>query len=40
MRGTAIVDSRNIFDPAAIRASGFAYHAIGRALPLVEEAMR
>jgi UDPglucose 6-dehydrogenase len=40
MRGTVIVDLRNIFDPAAIRAAGFAYHAIGRALPPVEEAAR
>jgi UDPglucose 6-dehydrogenase len=37
MRGSVIVDLRNIFDPAAIRAAGFAYHAIGRALPPVEE---
>jgi UDPglucose 6-dehydrogenase len=40
MRGSVIVDLRNIFDPAAIRAAGFAYHAIGRALPPVEEAVR
>ncbi len=40
MRGSVIVDLRNIFDPAAIRAAGFAYHAIGRALPPVEEAAR
>jgi UDPglucose 6-dehydrogenase len=40
MRGSVIVDLRNIFDPAAIRAAGFAYHAIGRALPPAEEAAR
>jgi UDPglucose 6-dehydrogenase len=40
MRGSVIVDLRNIFDPAAIRAAGFAYHAIGRALPPIEEAAR
>jgi UDPglucose 6-dehydrogenase len=40
MRGSVIVDLRNIFDPAAIRAAGFAYHAIGRALPPVEETAR
>ncbi len=38
MRGTVIVDLRHIFDPVAIRAAGFAYHAIGRALPPVEAA--
>ena len=31
MRGRVIVDLRNIFDPAAMRAGGFAYHGIGRA---------
>jgi UDPglucose 6-dehydrogenase len=31
MRGRLIVDLRNIFDPAAMRAAGFAYHGIGRA---------
>ena len=40
MRGSVIVDLRNIFDPVAIRMAGFAYHAIGRALPPVEEAAR
>ncbi len=33
MRGRVIVDLRNIFDPVAMRASGFAYHGIGRAAP-------
>jgi UDPglucose 6-dehydrogenase len=36
MRGAVIVDLRNVFDPQAMRAAGFAYHAIGRALPLLE----
>jgi UDPglucose 6-dehydrogenase len=40
MRGSVIVDLRNIFDPAAIRAAGFAYHAIGRSLPPAEEVAR
>jgi UDPglucose 6-dehydrogenase len=31
MRGRLIVDLRNVFDPAAMRAAGFAYHGIGRA---------
>ncbi|GAB0115244.1 UDP-glucose dehydrogenase family protein [Acidisoma sp. C75] len=30
MRGRVIVDLRNIFDPAAMRAAGFAYSSIGR----------
>jgi UDPglucose 6-dehydrogenase len=33
MRGTVIVDLRNVFDPAAMRAAGFSYSSIGRALP-------
>jgi UDPglucose 6-dehydrogenase len=33
MRGSVIVDLRNIFDPAAMRAAGFSYSSIGRALP-------
>lgn len=33
MRGRVILDLRNIFDPTAMRAAGFAYHSIGRALP-------
>jgi UDPglucose 6-dehydrogenase len=33
MRGRVIVDLRNIFDPAAMRAAGFNYSSIGRALP-------
>jgi UDPglucose 6-dehydrogenase len=31
MRGRVVVDLRNVFDPAAVRAAGFAYHGIGRA---------
>ena len=30
MRGTVIVDLRNIFDAAAMRTAGFAYHGVGR----------
>ncbi|WP_342627306.1 UDP-glucose/GDP-mannose dehydrogenase family protein [Nguyenibacter vanlangensis] len=30
MRGRVIVDLRNIFDPAAMRAAGFHYHSVGR----------
>jgi UDPglucose 6-dehydrogenase len=31
MRGRVIVDLRNVFDPAAMRAAGFRYHSVGRA---------
>jgi UDPglucose 6-dehydrogenase len=31
MRGRVIVDLRNVFDPVALRAAGFAYAGIGRA---------
>jgi UDPglucose 6-dehydrogenase len=31
MRGQTIIDLRNIFDPAAMREAGLAYHGIGRA---------
>ncbi|HEX7388870.1 MAG TPA: UDP-glucose/GDP-mannose dehydrogenase family protein [Acidiphilium sp.] len=34
MRGRVIVDLRNIFDPAAMRAAGFTYHGIGRGTAL------
>ena len=30
MRGRVVVDLRNAFDPAALRAAGFTYHSIGR----------
>ncbi|MGC9268551.1 UDP-glucose dehydrogenase family protein [Acidiphilium sp.] len=30
MQGRVIVDLRNIFDPAAMRAAGFVYHGVGR----------
>ena len=37
MRNPLIVDGRNLLDPAAARAAGFAYEAIGRpGSPLVE----
>ncbi len=31
MRGAVVVDLRNVYDPAAMIAAGFAYHCIGRA---------
>ena len=31
MRHPLIVDGRNLLDPAAVRAAGFAYEGIGRA---------
>ena len=31
MRGRVIVDLRNVYDPAVMRAAGFEYHGIGRA---------
>jgi UDPglucose 6-dehydrogenase len=33
MRGRTVVDLRNIYDPAAMREAGFAYHSIGRPDP-------
>ena len=30
MRGTALVDTRNLFDPAVMRAAGFTYDSVGR----------
>ena len=33
MRGTVIVDLRNIFEPAAMRQAGFDYRGLGRAEP-------
>ncbi len=33
MRGRTVVDLRNIYDPAAMREAGFAYHGIGRPAP-------
>ena len=30
MRGRAIVDARNLLDPAAMRRRGFAYQGVGR----------
>jgi UDPglucose 6-dehydrogenase len=30
MRGAVMVDLRNIYDPAAMRAVGFTYHSVGR----------
>ena len=30
MRGRVMVDLRNVYDPAAMRAAGFAYQGIGR----------
>ncbi len=34
MRGARIVDLRNVFDPAAMRAAGFSYLGLGRPQPL------
>ena len=33
MRGDVVVDLRNVFDPAPLRAAGFTYTGIGRPLP-------
>ncbi len=33
MRGTVLIDLRNVYDPAAMRAAGFAYHGVGRPAP-------
>jgi UDPglucose 6-dehydrogenase len=33
MRGNVVVDLRNIYDPEAMTAAGFAYHGIGRSIP-------
>jgi UDPglucose 6-dehydrogenase len=30
MRGRAVVDLRNVYDPAAMRQAGFEYHCVGR----------
>lgn len=30
MRGRVLVDLRNVYDPAAMRAAGFEYHSVGR----------
>ena len=30
MRGSVVVDLRNVYDPAAMRDAGFDYHSIGR----------
>jgi UDPglucose 6-dehydrogenase len=31
MRGTVLLDLRNVYDPEAMRAAGFRYSGIGRA---------
>jgi UDPglucose 6-dehydrogenase len=36
MRNPLIVDGRNMLDPEAVRAAGFAYEAIGRASSVLE----
>jgi UDPglucose 6-dehydrogenase len=33
MRGRALFDGRNVWDPAKARAAGFAYHGVGRGQP-------
>ena len=30
MKGRIVVDLRNIYDPSAMRGSGFSYHCVGR----------
>ena len=30
MRGTVLVDLRNVYEPTAMRAAGFSYHGVGR----------
>ena len=30
MQGTAVVDTRNLLDPAAVRTAGFTYDGVGR----------
>ena len=30
MKGKVMIDLRNVYDPAAMRAAGFEYHGIGR----------
>jgi UDPglucose 6-dehydrogenase len=30
MRGTVLVDLRNVYDPVAMRQAGFHYHCVGR----------
>ena len=35
MRGNVLVDLRNVYDPVAMRQAGFAYHGIGRAMPIL-----
>ncbi len=39
MRGDILVDLRNIYDPAAMRQSGFSYHAVGRGEPTRHETL-
>jgi UDPglucose 6-dehydrogenase len=38
MRGAVVVDLRNVYPPAEMRASGFAYHSIGRTVRDQEDA--
>jgi UDPglucose 6-dehydrogenase len=38
MRGAVVVDLRNVYPPAEMRASGFAYHSIGRTVRDDEDA--
>jgi UDPglucose 6-dehydrogenase len=35
MRGSVLVDLRNIYDPAAMLEAGFAYHSVGRPLAAI-----
>jgi hypothetical protein len=36
MRGSLIVDGRNLLDPDAVRAAGFAYEGVGRPVSALE----
>jgi hypothetical protein len=40
MRTPLIVDGRNMLDPAAVRAAGFAYEAIGRRSAVADDRNR
>jgi UDPglucose 6-dehydrogenase len=35
MRGSVIIDLRNVYDPIAMRQAGFTYHGVGRPLPSI-----
>ena len=37
MGGRTVIDQRNIYEPAAMRAAGLLYHCVGRPAPLNTE---